>query len=471
MTGFPECVLHEILEDFWLEELLFSVMSVNRFWRWCAIAHPRYWQHISLDEDSLHSPWLRMASLFILRLERAGGRPVDLDISINEDPTAVFDTLARHLYHIRRLRVCTLTTHSGALFRIMCDPPAPILESLHLHFRWGSEYAGVVTVPAVLFSLDARMLSEISIIECVLPSAGELPPWLSKVTSFTCQSHVYHHQLPNIFASWPHLCDVRLSGLIGLDDPAFLRASTWARIEFLSLDGALVRRLNPLPLSQIPRIKITDTHNLTADDIVLVADSIMPTGPLDLTFVPHLLCYSGEDRVPVVSVDVVLKCLSGTGPRGRSMESVLPLEAPGSHPADLITAFQRAPLLGRIASLSIALDGWDRLVGPGYLAHFPEVETLAVTLERWGWFSAWEGTWRAQKGVGKLELPRLRRIAFRYEHDGPPYRKPELRLADLSEFVTDQLSGVRLPLLLSLEGVEVQGVPDEFHHVFNFLLP
>ncbi|EJD49371.1 hypothetical protein AURDEDRAFT_112597 [Auricularia subglabra TFB-10046 SS5] len=63
----------------------------------------------------------------------------------------------------------------------------------------------------------------------------------------------------------------------------------------------------------------------------------------------------------------------------------------------------------------------------------------------------------------KLELPRLQRIVFRFEHFGPMHHKPRLQLADLAASTKDQLSSVRL----ALDGVDLQGELDKFSEIFK----
>lgn len=164
------------------------------------------------------------------------------------------------------------------------------------------------------------MLTQVGFTNSALPSDGELPSWLSNVTFF-----IYHiatgpvvSQLPNVFAPWPRLRDLRLSGMIGLDDPVFLQASTWAPLEFLSLEGGLSWHLNTLPLSHIPRIRITNIFQFSADHVVLIANSLAsPDGLLDVTLRAH----SSDNSA---TLDLILKCLSDAGKwRGRWTEGFL----------------------------------------------------------------------------------------------------------------------------------------------------
>ncbi|KZV82749.1 hypothetical protein EXIGLDRAFT_729329 [Exidia glandulosa HHB12029] len=122
----PDDVLYELLNSVELDELL-RIARVCRQWRFVALAHPNFAQHISLSTTSPAA-----LARFTAQLNAKPGSPLRIAVEIpTNDPAAdvVFAVLA---VHVPRLVEAAFTVHSlnaPALFGILLVA-APALECL-----------------------------------------------------------------------------------------------------------------------------------------------------------------------------------------------------------------------------------------------------------------------------------------------------------------------------------------------------
>ena len=103
---------------------LFAVTHVCRYWRSTAIASPELWSQLNIRPSNKN-----LDDLIQLLIRRSGGLPLDADLGCR---------LAAVVPYVHRLRTLFCAGSSAQDFSELCNPPAPLLEKLHILLRPGS---------------------------------------------------------------------------------------------------------------------------------------------------------------------------------------------------------------------------------------------------------------------------------------------------------------------------------------------
>ncbi|EJD49430.1 hypothetical protein AURDEDRAFT_161536 [Auricularia subglabra TFB-10046 SS5] len=467
-----DILLSEVFDYVSLEELLLGAMPVNRHWREQAIDHWVYWERLLLNKDQYGSLALKSVDLFLLRLSRTRDRPIYVRVW-DVDLLPVIGAIAGHLQQIRVLVLYGAPSSSVPILAALCQYPAPQLNVLRLSFarditRMNGDPVNATPIPRDLFASHAPMLQHVAINSLVLNSGADFPSALSAATTLEI---VYvdravnpsRYALPDISLHFPHLRVLDLGPNVRLDDPNFLEPSTWRDLESVTFHSTDVgdhhdRIVTSLPIMHMRRLTMSCSH---AYDAIELANTVI--GPLCVIIPTHSIYPGPFDAHTYTSMTWCMRSSSNQEMLRRWVDTYLPHQAPGEFPAHTIAALQHAPLVDRIISLYISLAEWDILVGQGYLACFPALEVLVISLIA----DPHHAFWRGDLKTSQLSCPVLNRITL--THILPTFPRA-VRVALIAAFVGSAVPDARFPVVLELRDLAFEGTIGDYPDVFSSLV-
>ncbi|EJD49422.1 hypothetical protein AURDEDRAFT_122264 [Auricularia subglabra TFB-10046 SS5] len=456
---FPDLLLADVLDYLDLDDLLLFAMPVSKYWRWSVINHRTYWHNIELIDDGPEwQPGLDSVDLFLLRLSRTGSKPVKVRIEHDDPGAHVLVEVARHISHATLLHLHVSPHYSDQILSSFRTCPAPLLETLRLAIlpsENAPRRAVPVVVPQDLFASHTPRLCLVALTEMTLPQPPNFPTFLRNVTSLSygIMSGTRHAcDVPNVFELCPGLKILKLQGTVVLPDPAFWRAQNWDRLEEVDLN-LVALDANALPIANVPRV-IYHYYDHDAHSVQAVADGISGALSIAVHWRPNFR------PSPFTLIRVSMRSTTDRVHLERRIDGLVPQAAPGTFPEDALTAFQNAPIVGRIVRLVIAVQNWDDLVGAGYLSAFPALEELVILIVHWPGVR----TWRTPDPKSKLSCPLLQRLVLRKQQLS---QRLAIDVSVVKSFALDGLPDARFPLKLELNDVTLVGLWEDHRDVFS----
>ncbi|KAJ7337596.1 hypothetical protein DFH08DRAFT_1014859 [Mycena albidolilacea] len=221
-----------------------TLSHVCRRWRAITLKSSTFWSNIILSRPR----WA------LEMLHRSPAAPlavgVDLD-SVLPKQIAARDLVLAQLFRIRELRLHMAAQHLRLHMAAQRIPaplllPAPVLETLHLHFSGLSGFA----VPVNMFAAEVPRLRHLSLQHCSLQ-------WDSLLWANLVSLELIHSPIQvDLLASMRHLRTLTLIGSISAISGALVQPVPLARLESLTLTGSSLLCCRFLRAVSVPTSRI-----------------------------------------------------------------------------------------------------------------------------------------------------------------------------------------------------------------------
>ncbi|KAJ7826473.1 hypothetical protein B0H14DRAFT_2264124, partial [Mycena olivaceomarginata] len=194
-----------------------TLSHVCRRWREITLKSSTFWSNIVLSRPR----W----ALEMLHRSPAAPLAVGADLaSVLPKQIAARDLVLAQLFRIRELRLHMAAQHIPAPLLL----PAPVLETLHLHFSGLLEFA----IPENLFAAEVPRLRHLSLQYCSLE--WDSPLWANLVSLELIHSPIH----VDLLASMRHLRTLTLTESFSAVSGARAQPVPLARLESLTLTGS-----------------------------------------------------------------------------------------------------------------------------------------------------------------------------------------------------------------------------------------
>ncbi|EJD45364.1 hypothetical protein AURDEDRAFT_165580 [Auricularia subglabra TFB-10046 SS5] len=429
----PE-LLTRCLDFMDLDDIL-RIMAINKRWNALGLAHPTYWRDLYLELSQ--GVCSRHVRLFRLRLSRSHGRPINVRTSnsytTRYDPRVsaerdVLSDISTHLSHIQVLHWRTQHhTAVGELFDALAHP-APMLQELALSSPfWTPPWPALRADLLAGFAPALRL----AVFSCL-----ELPVPLSACLSNIDRLSVHNGTVPDVVQESLRLRALYLCDQVILPD-IFRTEAAWNGIQGLHIFGGEIAsnwRGMRLPIDRVPRVVLQQNytypseHAGIADNLAGLASHLQ--GAIGL-YVVQSTTSPGVHRFQ----------LRGTSERTHHLErSMVTAQNVGKIPEPPPTAIA-AGFAHRIVYLTVRLKSWDPML---HLGPLPALEDLVLLIANES----------PPEAPGTLSCPALKRLIIRERR----WRADKLVVTPvpLERFARQALLGVKFPLALDLQGVELQ---------------